>query len=146
MILENLFFDFTPFSGSAIVSSLNKLLQHLHMNETMDLFPFQEQIALETAVRLAHLHDLGIVHRDVKPANVLVSNQRYCTLDDRQELEHAFQTRPIICKLHVPDFGESRSMINLFAAWLQAILFVERPPIKARNSLARSNQHCPYKT
>ena len=64
----------------------------------------------ETAGGLACLHDLGTVYPDVKPANVLVSNQHYCTLDDRLELEHVFQTRPIICKLL--DFGESRSIIN----------------------------------
>ena len=94
-----MFFDFAPFGGSGIVSSLDRLLQHLHMNEAIDQFPFQEKIALETAAGLAHLHDLEIVHRDIKPANVLVSNHHYCTLDDRQELEHAFQTRPIICEL-----------------------------------------------
>ena len=65
MMLEYLFFDFAPFGGSAIVSSLNRLLQHLHMNEAIDQFPFQEKIALETAAGLAHLHDLGIVHRDI---------------------------------------------------------------------------------
>ena len=63
IMLEYLFFDFAPFGGSAIVSSLDRLLQHLHMNEAIDQFPFQEKIALETAAGLAHLHDLGIVHR-----------------------------------------------------------------------------------
>ena len=32
MMLEYLFFDFASFGGSIIVSSLNRLLQHLHMN------------------------------------------------------------------------------------------------------------------
>ena len=86
MILENLFFDFTPFGGSAIiVSSRDRHLQHLHMKKAIEQFPFQEKIALETAAGLAHLHEFGIV-QVIKPANVLVSNWRYCTLDDRQEL------------------------------------------------------------
>ena len=65
IMLENLFFNFAPFGGSAIVSTLDRLPQHLHMHEAVDEFPFQEKIALETAAGLAHLHDLGIVHRDI---------------------------------------------------------------------------------
>ena len=65
MMLEYLFFDSAPFGGSAVVSSLDRLLQHLHMNEAIDKFSFKENIALETAAWLAHLHDLGIVHRDI---------------------------------------------------------------------------------
>ena len=110
MMLEYLFFDFAPFGGSEIVSSLDRLLQHLHMNEAIDQFPLQEKIALETVAGFAYLHDLGIVHGDIKPANVLASNQHYCILVDRQEIEHVFQARLIICKL--ADFGESRSAIN----------------------------------
>lgn len=99
--------------------------------QAIDQFPFQENIALEMAARLAHLHDLGIIDRDIKPANVLVFTQHYCTLDDRQELEHVFQTRPIICKL--ADFGECRSVINQesnVCRMLWPILTVERPPIE----------------
>ncbi|XP_068700833.1 cyclin-dependent kinase 9-like [Montipora foliosa] len=110
MMLEYLFFDFAPFGGSDKVSSLDKFLQYVHINEALDQFALPEKIASETAAGLAHLHDLGIVHRDIKPSNVLVSNQIYCSLEDRQELEYVFQARPIICKL--ADFGESRSAIN----------------------------------
>ena len=35
MMLEYLFFDFASFGGSIIVSSLNRLLQHLHMNRAI---------------------------------------------------------------------------------------------------------------
>ena len=31
IMLEYLFFDFAPFGGSGIVSSLDRLLQHLHI-------------------------------------------------------------------------------------------------------------------
>ena len=50
--LKYLFFDFAPFGGSAIVSSLDRFLQHLDMNEAIDQFPFREKIALETAAGL----------------------------------------------------------------------------------------------
>ena len=110
MMLECLFFDFAPFGGSDQVSSLDKFLQYVHINEALDQFALQEKMASETASRLAHFHDLGIVHRDIKPANVLVSNQNYCSLEDRQELEYVFQARPINCKL--ADFGENLSAIN----------------------------------
>ena len=92
------------------MSSLDKFLQYVHIYEALDKFALWEKIAGETVAGLAHLHDLGIVHQDSKPANVLVSNQNYCSLEDRQELEHVFQARPIICKL--ADFGESQSTIN----------------------------------
>ena len=92
------------------MSSLDKFLQYVHINEALDKLALREKIAGETVAGLAHLHDLGIVHQDIKPANVLVSNQNYCSLEDRQELEHVFQARPIICKL--ADFGESQSTIN----------------------------------
>ena len=109
-IPEYLYFDFAPFGVSQKVSSLDKFLHYIHSNKAVEQFAFQERIARETAAGLAHLPELGIVHRDIKPSNVLVSNQHYFASTDKQELEHMFQTRPIICKL--ADFGESRSAIN----------------------------------
>ena len=44
MMREYLFFDFLSFGGSVIVSSLGRLLQHLHMNGEIDQFPVQEKI------------------------------------------------------------------------------------------------------
>ena len=106
IMLEYLYFDFAPFGQvSEKVSNLDKFLQYIHINKAVNQFAFQERIAREMASGLSHLHDLGIIHRDIKPTNVLVSNQHYCALKDKQDLGHEFQTRPIICNL--ADFGES---------------------------------------
>ena len=64
MMLEYSFFDFASFGGSVIVSSRDRLPQHLHMNGAIDQFPLQKKIALETAAGLAHMHNLD-KHADV---------------------------------------------------------------------------------
>ena len=46
----------------------------------------------------------------IKPANVLVSNQHYCSLSNKNDLQELFEAQPIVCKL--ADFGESRSAVN----------------------------------
>ena len=52
MMLEYLFFDFASFGGSVTVGSLDRLLQHLGMNDAIDKFLLQEKIAQETAAGL----------------------------------------------------------------------------------------------
>ena len=64
-------------------------------------------IAKDIANGLNYLHHKGIVHRDIKTASVLVSNQHYNAIEDKDKLFIEFNKKPITCKLS--DFGESRS-------------------------------------
>lgn len=50
------------------------------------------------------------MHRDLKTANILVSNQMYCDMADEGDLREAWNREPIICKL--VDFGENRRDLN----------------------------------
>ena len=74
---------------------------------------FQEVVdhaATEIVDGLAHLHSQGIAHRDLKTANILVSNHHYISLStDSEEFEQMYRERPIACKL--TDFGESRPLL-----------------------------------
>ena len=38
-------------------------------------------------------------HRDLNPANILISNLHYCTLSDDNEILQQFESRPVACKL-----------------------------------------------
>ena len=40
-------------------------------NEAIDQSQLQEKISIETSAELAYLHDLGIIHCDIKPNNIL---------------------------------------------------------------------------
>lgn len=99
--LEYVYFDF---GQDVRVSTLSDFL--LKINEH-NCTRFQEVVnhaAMEIIDDLAYLHSQGIAHRDLKMANILVSNQHYISLStDSEEFEQMYRERLIACKL--TDFG-----------------------------------------
>lgn len=112
-MLELVYFDFSPFGLERRVSSLKDFINFLSSEDgAMDSFlPLFIKITEDTAQSLKYLHDSKIAHRDLKPGNILVSNQMYCEMQNKEAVREAWEKEPIICKL--VDFDESRaSMIQ----------------------------------
>ena len=106
-MMELVVFDFNVFGTDRKLTTLEDLLRYC------DNFMFKkiENILLSAATDivkgLKYLHSKEVVHHDLKPSNVLISNHHYRNLVTMEERNKVFQDRPIICKLC--DFGESRS-------------------------------------
>ena len=67
--------SFIPFVGTEIVNSLDKFLILMGEESYFICFPgIGNVIARDITNAIAHLHGKDIVHRDIKPVNILVSN------------------------------------------------------------------------
>ena len=57
-------------------------------------------IAKDVAIALDHLHENNIVHRDLRRANILVSNKHYVHTQG-EELQNMWNTCPMCAKLPI---------------------------------------------
>ena len=91
------------------VYNMKEFVSTVHnLNKFSGFQHIQHHICKDILAGLDYLHDKQVVHRDLKPDNVLVSNTHYhgCS---KEEVENWWSTKPIIAKL--TDFGESRSVL-----------------------------------
>ena len=108
MIPKYVYFDFHLFGQAVRVNTLFEFLLKIYAQKCDGFHDLVCHVATEVIDGLGYLHNLRIAHRDLKTANILVSNQHYCSLSlEDEEFGPTYQTRPIACKLS--DCGESRS-------------------------------------
>lgn len=114
IMLEYVYFDFSIFGDECDkkVHSLREFLVFVDKEQVLeDLNECSviTKIAKDVANGLCYLHSKDIVHRDLKTANVLVSNQHYSNMASKEDVAKAFQ-----------DFGESRSHLVQTALMLHS--------------------------
>ena len=110
IMLEYVYFDFNIFGQDVRVNALSDFLLKINEHNCTGFQELVNHAATEIIDGLAYLHSHRIAHRDLKTANILVSNQHYISLStDSEEFEQMYRKRPIACKL--TDFGESRSLL-----------------------------------
>lgn len=107
-------FDFLPFGLDVQVSDLLGFLHCLDRIKAVEAFkhflPVFPKTAIDIAEGLDFLHSGNVIHRDLRPGNVLVSNKHYARAEvENDQLEDLFNVEPVVCKL--TDFGESRSQL-----------------------------------
>ena len=120
IMMEYMCFNFSLFEISKELSNLVDFLNFVDKIDGFgcfanDLIP---KMGNEISKGLKYLHSKGVVHRDLKAKNILVSNQHYCNLTDEKTRFKILSERPVACKL--ADFGEGRSHLVQTAAALHS--------------------------
>ena len=106
IMMEYCVFSFTPFQRIEKFSSLDQLLQYLIPEDLFTYFPgILNFMAQDIGNGLAYLHEYNMVHKDIKPRNILVTNTHYA--HETKHIAPILEKIPLTCKL--ADFGEGRS-------------------------------------
>ncbi|XP_028408837.1 cyclin-dependent kinase 14-like [Dendronephthya gigantea] len=93
LLFDYVYFDFKPFEMDKKVSTLKAFLKEVDENIWLEAFArIVPVVAIEVAKGLSYLHENGIVHRDIKPDNILVSNQHYNEIKDEAMLRNVGRT------------------------------------------------------
>ena len=99
-MLEYVYFDLSVFGGEGKVSSLKEFISCLDTGNCNGVDTnFMTRIASDIGSGLLYLHERGIAHRDLKIANVLVSNHHYREEKNRDKIAYPWSHEPVICKL-----------------------------------------------
>lgn len=107
ILSEYMSFDFHLFGKDEHAYSLEDFWHYIHRQNIVSSFDFAEIISSQMGNALHYMHRNNVAHRDLKTANVLVTNQHYASITDQSALQAVYAKQPIITKL--ADFGESRS-------------------------------------
>ena len=93
IMMEYCMFSFTPFQRIEKFNSLEQLLQYLSTEDLFTYFPgILNFMASDIGKGLAYLHDNNMVHRNIKPGNILVSNTHYA--HETKYLASLFEKNP----------------------------------------------------
>ncbi|XP_071810702.1 MAP kinase-interacting serine/threonine-protein kinase 2-like [Apostichopus japonicus] len=110
MLLGYESFDFSKVGIShEPVHCLKDYLQAVDkLNKFSGFHHTQYHLAKDICAGTRFLHERGIAHRDLKPDNILISNNHYVTFPD-VDVQIWWASKPITARLI--DFGESRSTL-----------------------------------
>ena len=97
MMLEYVYFDFHLFGQAVRVDTLFEFLLKIDEQNCSGFHDLVCRVATEVIDGLGYLHNQRIAHRDLKTANILVSNQHYSSLSlEDEEFGPTYQAGPIM--------------------------------------------------
>ena len=109
-MIDFLELSFALFGNDLISHSLDVFLKTLDENDFVSSFPnLLNFVAKGIFTNLAYLHENNIVHRDVRPSNILVSNTHYRS-EESTKREELFAEQPVVCK--IADLGKALSLVT----------------------------------
>ena len=92
---EYVSFSFSSFRTVCETSGLDGFVRFLDYFLAKKMELFFPKISLDLIDGLQFLHNKGLAHRNLKPTNMLVSNQNYTNITDAPEVNMTIKNNPI---------------------------------------------------